>query len=1056
MPPASSSSSAPLTKAQKQEALKQRRERRAELAAIQRSDVEMWKNEGNESFKKGQYADAVEKYEEAIIIGGEKALILSNLAAAHLKLGQYEGVAHSANKALAHDPKNLKARFRRATALKELNQFTAALAGFTSRLLMNKTLLWSTDEEDDSDDEKEDRLRKPRDYFSDSDTSDCLHIGNGTPCRFYNKGLCNKGEQCSFSHAPDDRSVRDGLGRNVCKYFIMHACKYGSEKCVYSHSREFLPPGGWWEDYKDANLARYLQQELRFEGIHVEPPLPSPESLAHELRVSLLGAAHHWSPYKELAKSSLDMNFRKRRSEIRKKVRARAKEKASASATTSAQDSGTSGVNPFAVVLSLEHEQFYNNILSHLLSSLRETMEVKQAFSRDAALAYLSQPGLKGVYVMDVGIISARNAAVRKRLFEFVTKEGGRVCVGGMFPNNIGEKQFEEFFKGWGLQWKYGSYHRTTFLLNSAHPLAVSDRLFESYSMKALHVDNVSPFMMLYTATEDSRLESHVFLPVKIETFDESPAVAAKVGKGWIGFVGDVNGELGSTRTVMAMLGVLDDSKLPKVIKREMGKSVPERTNKTEDKKAGIKAKGNEESMEGGHRMGVAADYMRTREPSTKHDTIPPPDSPFLLILTIHSANKFQETHKAQIDALSKKCRVEFAVGRHYALQYLSNPHLEGVYVADDTFFNKTLASPNSDILTKIVSFAKGGGTVVVSGLFPTTMPETHIPGFFKSFGLEWTVGRRRKAEWYLESRTELGKWNPSLPDTYPAKALALTNVDQKAAVYFPPPEESGFESPVVRTKVGKRYLGYVGYESPEEPMGSNIILAMFNRLGLDYALGPPQPTSRKFVMMLSFDRVEQVKGLYSGLISDLQNRVEVLHGLSNERVLDFLGSNDLVGVIIMTTDITDPPHAYLLQQLVQYTRNGGTTIFAGYFACEISLLEVRPFFEDNWGLPWDMGSSNLKDINMKLNKKSDFAKNDARNDQHTQLPEQIGFRAVNFTGVKESMILYKDKYAVKKDELAQVPIAVAPVGKGWLGWLGSASSFGVDDTKVMLVMLGL
>ena len=44
-----------------------------------------------------------------------------------------------------------------------------------------------------------------------SDSSDCLHVGNGVPCRFYNHAGCVRGAECAFSHAPDERSIRDEL-----------------------------------------------------------------------------------------------------------------------------------------------------------------------------------------------------------------------------------------------------------------------------------------------------------------------------------------------------------------------------------------------------------------------------------------------------------------------------------------------------------------------------------------------------------------------------------------------------------------------------------------------------------------------------------------------------------------------------------------------------------------------------------------------------------------------------------------------------------------------------
>lgn len=44
-----------------------------------------------------------------------------------------------------------------------------------------------------------------------SDSSDAHHVGNGIQCRFYNHEGCARASTCTFSHAPDEKSVRDDL-----------------------------------------------------------------------------------------------------------------------------------------------------------------------------------------------------------------------------------------------------------------------------------------------------------------------------------------------------------------------------------------------------------------------------------------------------------------------------------------------------------------------------------------------------------------------------------------------------------------------------------------------------------------------------------------------------------------------------------------------------------------------------------------------------------------------------------------------------------------------------
>ena len=157
---------------------------------------------------------------------------------------------------LEHEPTHLRAR----AALVEVKQFIASSSHLGTHDLGASPVEESTQVLDFS---------FPRyDYealeiASVSDSSDCQHVGNGVPCRFYNHQGCARGTACTFSHAPDEKSVRDELlvilifldasftdrqcrGRNVCIYHLLDSCKFGASKCIYSHSKEALPKRGWW------------------------------------------------------------------------------------------------------------------------------------------------------------------------------------------------------------------------------------------------------------------------------------------------------------------------------------------------------------------------------------------------------------------------------------------------------------------------------------------------------------------------------------------------------------------------------------------------------------------------------------------------------------------------------------------------------------------------------------------------------------------------------------------------------------------------------------------
>ncbi|KAJ7684399.1 hypothetical protein DFH06DRAFT_968689 [Mycena polygramma] len=207
--------------------------------------------------------------------------------------------------------------------------------------------------------------------------------------------------------------------------------------------------------------------------------------------------------------------------------------------------------------LSLAHEDFFDEILSHTLAALRARVTLSPARSASQALQLLASPDLAGVFVTDSGISDPKNAALLAQFVAYV-KAGGTVVIGGAFSSFMSVPDMNAFFrKGWGLPWKMSSYHRTTFSLNRRNTLAsASPALQQSYSMKAVHLSDVPVVAALYLPSEDSRVESMVFAPTQITKLTEAPVVFAEVGSGRLGYVGDVNSEKGSTEAIVAMFGL--------------------------------------------------------------------------------------------------------------------------------------------------------------------------------------------------------------------------------------------------------------------------------------------------------------------------------------------------------------------------------------------------------------------------------------------------------------------------------------------------------------------
>lgn len=332
------------------------------------------------------------------------------------------------------------------------------------------------------------------------------------------------------------------------------------------------------------------------------------------------------------------------------------------------------------------------------------------------------------------------------------------------------------------------------------------------------------------------------------------------------------------------------------------------------------------------------------------------------------------------------------------AMTMLSSSDLMGVFVTDPGI----VKTKNAHVLAKLVEFIKGGGSAVIGGLFSTFIPMEKIGMFFAdTWGLRWKSSLYHHTTFVHNPAHDVVKKNPSLESAYSMKALHVKGVEPSHPVYLLKsdlntkslsadlePITDHTESPAVQARIRKGYLGYVG-DVNVEVASMNLVLAMLGLLDSHNEVevittptvaetsvpkGSPKKTSRPFMMVLSFDNEGFFTKFQGALPYKLQDKLEVLHGLSNERVVDLITSSDLVGILIMDPAIAHPKNADLLATLVEYTKAGGTIVVGGLFSSLTKSDDVSTFFGAAWGLPWKVGHRTRTEVT--LNRQHDFVKN--------------------------------------------------------------------------------
>jgi hypothetical protein len=214
---------------------------------------------------------------------------------------------------------------------------------------------------------------------------------------------------------------------------------------------------------------------------------------------------------------------------------------------------------PEILLLSLAFRSFFDESNASLIDNLYKSARLKRAKTASGAIQYLEANNPSSILVIDEGLTMAENRAVLDKVVSYV-RNGGLVIIGLHFPCFTNMITFDKFFnETFSLPWRHGDYHRTSFQLNPSCSLptgAASNSLPAPYSMKALHVKDAQPHEKIFVPVANATTQSHVFPP---EYVDQSQAavVGAKVGNGYLAYIGDVNSEEGSDNIILSLCGLV-------------------------------------------------------------------------------------------------------------------------------------------------------------------------------------------------------------------------------------------------------------------------------------------------------------------------------------------------------------------------------------------------------------------------------------------------------------------------------------------------------------------
>ncbi|EED14063.1 transcription factor Rba50, putative [Talaromyces stipitatus ATCC 10500] len=226
----------------------------------------------------------------------------------------------------------------------------------------------------------------------------------------------------------------------------------------------------------------------------------------------------------------------------------------------------SSADRPEILLLSLCDYGFLNESYASLFKQLHDSAHIERTETADAAIRYLTEKNPKAIIITDEGLTLNENTQVLEKVVEYV-RNGGRAIIGLLFPNCAQWDDIGDLFnRAFQLPWKSANYMRETFEVNPSCTLPDSvsvSSLPKSYMAKALHIKNARPHEKILVPEnefdeedyEDRPIPERGLTPAYLEQ-TQAMVTGAKVGDGYVAYCGDVNGEDGSDKVILALCGL--------------------------------------------------------------------------------------------------------------------------------------------------------------------------------------------------------------------------------------------------------------------------------------------------------------------------------------------------------------------------------------------------------------------------------------------------------------------------------------------------------------------
>ena len=194
--------------------------------------------------------------------------------------------------------------------------------------------------------------------------------------------------------------------------------------------------------------------------------------------------------------------------------------------------------------------------------------------------------------------------------------------------------------------------------------------------------------------------------------------------------------------------------------------------------------------------------------------------------------------------------------------------------------------------------------------------------------------------------------------------------------------------------------------------------------------------------------------------LEDLVKHAELKRARTAKGALNYLNKNTSSppdGILVTDPGVTDTGSKELLDRVVAYARAGGTVVMSYCFSSNIRPNDMKDFWKQAWGLPWQPASYHRTNLTLNESASTLKGKVDVLQKVYSQkalclkkVERQHAWYVPTEDSVTQSMVFPPGP--VNQNETA---VAFAPVGQGHVGYTGDVN-MEVGTKLVVMRMFGL